>query len=116
MKTVTLRGKDGLDTEVPGEVTAVAGLFITPQFNATSGMWSGTWALTHGPSGRCHPYYAPSPARLRDLARRLAEVHADWTELDESPKNWPDEIRERVIAVTVEFSIEQDEEEMQGAW
>jgi hypothetical protein len=90
--TVTIRYGDGTSRDVPAEATAVPGLFVTPAGGAPA--FKPEWRLTHGPSGTAFPYRGPTPRHVQSLARALAAVRADWSDLPAVLKEWPAGLRE----------------------
>jgi hypothetical protein len=81
------RYSSGTTREVPAEETVVPGLFVTPADSHPA--FKPEWRLTHGPSGRALPYSGPTPGHVRSLARALASVRADWSDLPADPAEWP---------------------------
>jgi len=96
--TVTIRLADGTAFEMLAEPTDVPGLYLTPEVGAGPSFRNG-WKLTHGPSGVAFPYRGPSPEHVRELARALAAVRADWTTLPADVQEWPDALLQQINAV-----------------
>lgn len=95
--TVTIRYTDHTTRDVTADVTAVPGLYVTaagghPTFRPE-------WRLTHGPSGTAFPYWGRTPGHVQSLARALAKVRADWSDLPADPEDWPAGLREEANRV-----------------
>lgn len=94
--TITIPLSGGASCEIPAEVTEVPGLYVTPEVyfghidaEIPRALWRPTWKLTHGPSGVALPYRGRTPDHVRELARALTAVRADWSDLPANTKEWP---------------------------
>jgi hypothetical protein len=99
--TVTIRYSDGTTRDVPAEPTAVPGLVVTPAGGDPA--FKPEWRLTHGPSGTAFPYWGPTRGHVQSLARALAKVRPDWSDLPADPEEWPDGLREEANRVGGEW-------------
>lgn len=101
MTNVTIRYADHTTLDVEAEETAVPGLYVTPAGGHPA--FRPEWRLTHGPSGRALPYWGPTPGHVRSLARALATVRGDWSDLPADLEEWPDELRADINRVGGEW-------------
>lgn len=112
MQMVTITERSGT-YEVPGEPTAVKGVYLTP--HRTSGEWDG-WVLTHAPTGRrvVQGWTFKCPFDLRELAVDLAAICDDWTEFPADTQQWPEDVRGLLGDLIVAFTRRMWDED--GAW
>jgi hypothetical protein len=104
--TITIPFSDGTSCELPAEATDVPGLYVTPEVffghlaaDVPLPLWRPAWKLTHGPSGVALPYRGPTPEHVRELARALAVVRDDWSDLPSDTTEWPDGLAEEINRV-----------------